>query len=215
MSQQGYKVVLIEDEEMICQSLTTLLSRDGLQVQPYTHVDIFLKEQAWKNAEAVISDVSLPGMDGIELGLNLRKSGYSGPILYITALGELPISSYGPVLEPYLVVRKPFRSKDLLATVRLALKNRINSSMGELTEEKSEPKFEIINKEDLMRAKAIPVDLFFSLDEKGVRMLQVATAGESWFSNHKLSRAFDEGHRVYARRHEWNRYLADKNQRLN
>lgn len=115
------RILLIDDEEAICQSLSALLTREGFDVQRYVYPQELFKQEDWRDAQAVVSDINMPDMDGIELGLKLRKSGFRGPILFITGMGNIKIEQYRKALEPIHLLNKPFRTKDLSEAIRAAI----------------------------------------------------------------------------------------------
>jgi FixJ family two-component response regulator len=115
-------VILIEDEEVILGSLGLLLEREGMRVSRYPSAEPLLEDCAraplLESASAVVTDVSLPGLDGIELALELRRKGFARPIVFITALGNPGFGRHRAALEPFRVVRKPFRARELAALLR-------------------------------------------------------------------------------------------------
>lgn len=116
------KLLLIEDEPKTVQSI-----RQGLEEQGY-EVDIAYdgligKHLARKNPyNLIISDVIIPGLNGIELCKELRQEGILTPLLMLTALGSLDdkLMGFDAGADDFLV--KPFEFQELLARVRVLTK---------------------------------------------------------------------------------------------
>jgi len=115
-------LLLIEDEPKTVQSL-----RQGLEENGYT-VDIAYdgllgKQLATRNSyQLIISDIIMPGLNGLELCRELRNAGNQTPILMLTALGTTDDKVVGldAGADDYLV--KPFEFKEFLARVRALTK---------------------------------------------------------------------------------------------
>lgn len=119
------KILVIEDEVRTIQ-----LIRQGLEEQQW-EVDIAYDgamgfQLATRQVYAlIISDIILPGMNGLELCRKLRKVGVSSPILLLTALGTTDdkIEGLDAGADDYLA--KPFEFKELMARVRALTRRNI------------------------------------------------------------------------------------------
>lgn len=194
MGEKIGKVVLVEDQEIICASLSSLLEKGGGTVERYTDPGSFLsdsekKVMPWNGVDAVVTDVNMPGVDGVELGLRLRKGGYAGLIVFITGLKALPLESYRRVLEPYVVVQKPFKSTDLLAILKIA-----GSQAGDPeTVGFARAKFN----EASLREGLPSEDVFVVYGVKGVRYMEALRGGRPWNKDSLGWRALLEGAEAY------------------
>lgn len=119
------KILVIEDEVRTIQ-----LIKQGLEEQQW-EVDIAYDgamgfQLATRQVYAlIISDIILPGMNGLELCRNLREVGVSSPILLLTALGTTDdkIEGLDAGADDYLA--KPFEFKELMARVRALTRRNI------------------------------------------------------------------------------------------
>ncbi|MBA4850358.1 response regulator transcription factor [Emticicia sp. BO119] len=119
------KILVIEDEVRTIQ-----LIRQGLEEQQW-EVDIAYDgamgfQLATRQVYAlIISDIILPGMNGLELCRKLREVGVSSPILLLTALGTTDdkIEGLDAGADDYLA--KPFEFKELMARVRALTRRNI------------------------------------------------------------------------------------------
>ena len=124
------KILLIEDEPKTVQSL-----KQGLEENHYT-VDVAYdglmgKQLATRTAyQLIISDIIIPGMNGLELCKSLRAEGIQTPILMLTALSTTDdkLVGFEAGADDYLA--KPFDFKECLARVKALIK-RSNQTLIE------------------------------------------------------------------------------------
>lgn len=115
-----YKVLLVEDNEMIVKGL-----RFSLEQNAYTVTVAYSYKEAVdriNNAvfDLLILDITLPDGDGLELGKEIKKQ-MSIPIMFLTAKDDEEVIVAGlEVGEEYMV--KPFRTKELLFRIQKILK---------------------------------------------------------------------------------------------
>lgn len=115
-------LLLIEDEPKTVQSLRQGLEENGYSVD-IAYDGLMGKQLATRNSyQLIISDIIMPGLNGLELCRELRQSGDQTPILMLTALGTTDDKVVGldAGADDYLV--KPFEFKEFLARVRALTK---------------------------------------------------------------------------------------------
>jgi two-component system, OmpR family, copper resistance phosphate regulon response regulator CusR len=116
------KLLLIEDEPKTVQSIKQGLEENGYEVD--IAYDGLIGRQLAKNNvyQLIISDIIIPGINGIELCREIRKGGDETPILMLTALGSTDdkVTGLDAGADDYLV--KPFEFKELIARVRALTK---------------------------------------------------------------------------------------------
>ncbi len=124
------KILLIEDEPKTVQSL-----KQGLEENHYTvdvaYDGIMGKQLATRTAyQLIISDIIIPGMNGLELCKSLRSEGVQTPILMLTALSTTDdkLVGFEAGADDYLA--KPFDFKEFLARVKALIK-RSNQTLIE------------------------------------------------------------------------------------
>ena len=116
------KILLIEDEPKTVQSL-----KQGLEENHYTvevaYDGILARQLATRNTyQLIISDIIIPGINGIELCRELRSLGIQTPILMLTALSTTDdkLIGFEAGADDYLA--KPFDFKEFLARVKALIK---------------------------------------------------------------------------------------------
>jgi CheY-like chemotaxis protein len=70
----------------------------------------------------IITDLMMPGIDGIAIATMARKHNPGVPVLFITSRADLLISRQAP--RPYFYLQKPFAAEKFVAVVRLAIINQ-------------------------------------------------------------------------------------------
>ena len=126
------KILLIEDEKLLADSVAALLSSRGYAVEAAYDGDTGLQYARLGVHDLVILDVMLPGMDGYQVARQLRAERLSLPILMLTAKSDIldRIEGLNSGADYYLP--KPFDSRELLACVH-ALLRRQGEQMDVLT----------------------------------------------------------------------------------
>jgi two-component system KDP operon response regulator KdpE len=122
-------VLVIEDEDTICNFITAILNANGYQVMKTNTGKEGLSMAAAYSPDVILLDLGLPDIDGVEILKSIR--GWSKtPIIVVTARGherdKVEVLDYGA--DDYIV--KPFGTSELLARIRTALRHS-SQSMGE------------------------------------------------------------------------------------
>ncbi len=110
------RVLLVDDDPEICQFLATLLELEGME--PVVAADAEAALRATAGASAILVDVAMPRVDGLELCRRMRAAGVRAPILVVSARpgADLPRKASEAGADDF--VRKPFENADLVARIR-------------------------------------------------------------------------------------------------
>jgi FixJ family two-component response regulator len=77
-------VSIIEDDELVREAIESLIRSIGLEAASFDSADAFLVSSQLRRTAFLISDVSMPGMSGIEMHALLISNGYAPPTVFIT-----------------------------------------------------------------------------------------------------------------------------------
>ena len=115
------KILVVDDEKKIVDLVRTYLERDGYQVIEAYDGRTALEAFQRHSADLVILDVMLPGMDGLEVCREIRRSS-SVPVIMLTARTEDVEKLVGLELGADDYITKPFSPRELVARVRAVLR---------------------------------------------------------------------------------------------
>jgi two-component system, OmpR family, response regulator MprA len=126
------KILVVDDERAVRDSLRRALELEGYDVELAADGEEALERlSANGEPDAVILDILMPKMDGLEVCRRLRREGHRLPVLMLTARDEVEnrVSGLDAGADDY--VTKPFALEELLARMR-ALLRRTSSGSGEV-----------------------------------------------------------------------------------
>lgn len=126
------RLLLIEDDESLCLSLSYQLRQDGFGPETCHDGEEGLLWARQQGYDLILLDRMLPGMDGLTLLRQLRREGIHTPVIFLTALGQLSDKTGGldAGADDYIV--KPFAYDELLARIRCVLRRPAVLSGGDL-----------------------------------------------------------------------------------
>ncbi|MBI2570304.1 MAG: sigma-54-dependent Fis family transcriptional regulator [Candidatus Schekmanbacteria bacterium] len=118
------KILVVDDEENIRHVLSLILTRKGFQVQTAAEAQTGLEALASNGVSLIISDIRLPGMDGIEFLRRIRSLDEGLPVIMMTAFGtvESAIEAMKAGATDYL--SKPIKADEIVLCVNRALDER-------------------------------------------------------------------------------------------
>jgi len=121
MAEQA-RILVVDDEPAVQNALSRALTLEHYDVARASDGRAALAELGSAAYEAVILDISMPYIDGLEVCRRLREGGDSTPVLMLTARGEVDdrVAGLDVGADDYLV--KPFALRELLARVRALLR---------------------------------------------------------------------------------------------
>jgi two-component system, NtrC family, response regulator HydG len=116
-------ILVVDDKEMMRDSVATTLSRKGHTVVTASGGRDALERIARRSFDAVITDLQMPGMDGLELIDEIRQRDEQLPVIFMTAYGTIETAVEAMKLGAYDYITKPFSGDVLLVTVERAIKH--------------------------------------------------------------------------------------------
>ncbi len=128
---RAMKVAIVDDEQDMRQSISQWLALSGFDTEAYASAEDALKSITADFPGVVVSDIKMPGMDGMALLKRLLSMDSSLPIIMITGHGDVPMAVEAMRLGAYDFLEKPFNpdrmtelAKRATQTRRLTLDNR-------------------------------------------------------------------------------------------
>lgn len=114
-------IYVIDDDPSVREAIQNLLESVGLAAQTFASTHEFSRADQASEPSCLILDVRLPGVSGLEFQSVLKKQGASLPIIFITAHGDVPMTSRAMKAGAIEFLMKPFQKQELLAAVRHGL----------------------------------------------------------------------------------------------
>src|SRR5499427_2017181 len=115
-------VYVIDDDEAMRDSLHFLLDSSGYQVRLFDTATSFLEALPKLEFGCVVSDVRMPGIDGIELLKRMKAANSMFPILIMTGHGDVPLAVEAMKLGAVDFLEKPFEDDRLTAMIDSAIR---------------------------------------------------------------------------------------------
>jgi two-component system response regulator FixJ len=111
-------VFVVDDDEAALDSLVVLLRSEGLNPRGFSSAEAFLAGLTAEARGCVISDVRMPGMDGVQLLRTLKSMGCMLPVVVITGHADVTVAVQAMKAGAADFVEKPFESEMILRLVR-------------------------------------------------------------------------------------------------
>jgi FixJ family two-component response regulator len=130
-------VFVVDDDPFVRASVQGLLKSASLRSESFGTAEEFLRSKPPDGPSCLVLDVSLPGVNGLDLQRGLADAGIRIPIIFITGHGDIPMTVKAMKSGAVEFLTKPFKGQDLLDAIGQALeRDRVarlqQSSLAEL-----------------------------------------------------------------------------------
>lgn len=123
-SQSNYTVLIVDDDEVIRETIKTIVTREGYRAAAVESGEKALEEIQKKHYDLIFLDLVLPGISGLEVIKHLKTIGEKTLVTVITGYGDDPIAMEAMSLGPILMIRKPFRIEDIVQVLNMVMATR-------------------------------------------------------------------------------------------
>ena len=114
-------VFVVDDDVWVRESLETLIRDEGWQPETFSSAQQFLDRPRALTPSCLVLDISLPGLNGLELQKRVAVERTDMPIIFITGHGDIPMSVGAMKAGAVEFLTKPFNDEVLLTAIRQAL----------------------------------------------------------------------------------------------
>ncbi|MEJ1129102.1 sigma 54-interacting transcriptional regulator [Variovorax sp. CCNWLW225] len=121
MSTTGARLLVVDDDPDMLRLLSMRLSSVGYQVTAVSSAETALTQLEIEHPQLVLSDVRLPGRDGLQLFDEIRKRHPSLPVILLTAHGTIPDAVEATARGVFTYLTKPYDGRELLDKIAQAL----------------------------------------------------------------------------------------------
>jgi len=122
-------VFVVDDDISVRESLELLIRSEGWQPETFESAQEFLAHPRALVPSCLVLDVSLPGLNGLELQKRVAVERTDMPIIFITGYGDVPMTVQAMKAGAVEFLTKPFGDNVLLSAIRHAL-DRSHSELG-------------------------------------------------------------------------------------
>ena len=128
---QSNTVYVIDDDPAMRDSLDFLLGAAGFNVRLFDSAQIFLDQLENLDPGCVVTDVRMPGIDGMELLRRLGSGARKLPVIVMTGHGDVPLAVEAMKLGALDFLEKPFEDDRLIGMIQAALAERESGAKSE------------------------------------------------------------------------------------
>jgi two-component system response regulator FixJ len=114
-------VHLIDDDDGVRQAVAFLLTTSGFAVRVYESALAFLDKAARLQPGCIVTDIRMPGMDGLQLQRELKTRGIGLPVIVVTGHADVPLAVEAMKSGAVDFIEKPFHDDALLSAIRVAI----------------------------------------------------------------------------------------------
>lgn len=165
------RILYVEDEQLLADAVTHLLKKSGINVDWAEDGEEGLRLAKKPVYDAIVLDIMLPKMSGLEILEIIRKQGIKTPVIMLSALSEVEdkIKGLESGADDYLA--KPFKTKELIARLnalvrRPALQESKLLKFGDL---EFDPESRTVNGIELTEKESDILEMLFKSGDKTVQ----------------------------------------------
>jgi two-component system response regulator FixJ len=128
-------VHIVDDDEAVSRSLALLLGSLGMVTRTYDCAEALLDQIDTIAPGCLVVDVRMPGMDGLELQMELQERGCTMPVVVVTGHADVGLAVKAMKAGALDFIEKPYSEEELLRAVRTALARHADDRhVGVMTE---------------------------------------------------------------------------------
>jgi len=180
------RILVIDNEEGICRMVEAVLTDGGYEVGTRTRSFEAVEEFAPGHWDLVVSDVKMPGLDGLEVLQRVKEKDPAVPVVMITAYATVEMSIQALRRGAYDIITKPFEPEELLYRVKNALQQTQLLEENRSLREELEGEFRFDN---IVGAATGLKDVLEKVKKVAVRDISVLITGESGTGKELIAQA--------------------------
>jgi FixJ family two-component response regulator len=115
-------ISIIDDDPLVRDGIGDLMTSLGYQCLTFASSEEFLKSSQVSNTICLITDLHMPGLNGLDLQEHLLQKGYCTPIIFVTAFPDGKSRERALKAGAVAYLSKPFEEGSLISAVGSALR---------------------------------------------------------------------------------------------
>ncbi|PWK35632.1 response regulator transcription factor [Cupriavidus plantarum] len=116
-----FLVLVVDDDPAVREAVSGLFASIGLRVVQHTTAEALLAAPMPDQPSCIVLDISLDGLSGLDLQARLREDGIETPIVFLSGVGDVPMTVAAMKAGAINFIAKPFRDQELIDAVFEAL----------------------------------------------------------------------------------------------
>ncbi len=121
-------IAIVDDDEAVRTATRHLVSALGYETRAFASAEELLQTPPQDQWSCVISDVNMPGLNGLELQRRLASKGRNIPFIFLTAFPDQAVKDRALKAGATGFLSKPFASRDLIECLDRALRRKSTSN---------------------------------------------------------------------------------------
>src|SRR5439155_4554022 len=179
-----HRILVVDDEEKLRRVIELQLSTAGFDVDKAASAEEALK--IVERADLVLTDLKLPGMDGLELLAAIRRQNSHAPVVVMTAFGTIEVAVEAMKAGAVDFLLKPFSLDHLMAVIHKALEVRVLRDENRQLREELGRRYEFDN---IIGRSTAMQEIFAVIERVAPTRATVLLAGESGVGKDLIARA--------------------------
>lgn len=186
MNLEHSHILLVDDNAETLSLLRDLLSKEGYDITTAPHAQAALEQVHHHQPDLIVSDISMPEMDGLALLAELRARQQDMPVILMTAFGSLKTAVDGIKAGAFDYLSKPFIIDEVRLVTRRALEHK---RLLQRTEASKDHALSGYRFDDLVGSSPAMVNVYKSIARVAQRESTVLLQGESGTGKELIARA--------------------------
>jgi FixJ family two-component response regulator len=117
-------VYIVDDDASVRQGLSRLMRSAGIDSRSYAGAEAFLAEVSNDERACIVLDITMPHMDGLQLGRRLRQAGIALPVIAVSARDDDATRQLAMKLQVRMFLRKPVDDQALIDAISWVVQER-------------------------------------------------------------------------------------------
>ena len=115
------KIYIVDDDELVLETLKTVLFCAGYSVMTFSTADAFLQHAGTLQPGCLLVDLRMPQIDGLQLQQQLLQRGIDLPIIFLSGAADVGSAVQAMAKGAFTFLQKPVDNQQLIATINTAL----------------------------------------------------------------------------------------------